>query len=81
MDPRDDAKGVAVDILILRTPDLLTTFVNNCIQMWVSVCCFGTQRFGKEVWEEGVVDKVVVISGRRLYGSGGNGGWVMERWG
>ena len=32
-DPRDDAEGVAVDVLVLRTPDLLTSFVYNCIQM------------------------------------------------
>ena len=28
-DLRDDAEGVAVDVLVLRTPDLLTSFVYN----------------------------------------------------
>ncbi len=30
-DPRDNAKGVAVDEFILRAPDLLTSFVYNCV--------------------------------------------------
>jgi len=30
-DLRDDAEGVAVDVLVLRTPDLLTSFVYNCV--------------------------------------------------
>jgi len=81
LDLRDDAKGVVVDVLVLRTPDLLTTFINNCIQMWVSVCHFGARRLIEEVWEKGVVDEVVVISGRRLYGGSSVGGWVTERWG
>jgi len=71
-----------MDVLVLRTPDLLTAFVNNCIQMWVSVCNFGAWRGGEEVGEEGEIDKVVfVVGGRRLYGGGGDGGWVAERWG
>jgi len=82
LNPRDDTKWVAVDVLVLRTPNLLTTFVNNCVQMWVSVCCFGTCRVRKEVWEEGVVDLVgFVDSGRRLYSSGSDGGQVAKRWG
>ena len=71
-----------MDVLILRTPDLLTMFVNNCIQMWVSISNLGAQGFGKEVWEEGVVDEVgFVDSGRRLYSGGGDRGWVAKRWG
>ena len=65
-----------MDVLILRTPDLLTGFVNNCIQMRVSVCNLEARGFGKEVGEEGEVE-----GGRRLYGSGGDGGRVAERWG
>ena len=30
-DPRDNAEGVAVDVLVLRTPDLLTRFVYNSV--------------------------------------------------
>ena len=82
MDPRDDAKGVAVDVLVLRTPDLLTMFVNNSIQMRVSVCNLGAQRFSEEVWEESEVDGVVFVGGgRRLYGGSGDGGRVAKRWG
>ncbi len=75
-DPRDDAEGVAVDVLVLRTPDLLTGFVNNCIQMRVSVCNLEARWLGEEVGEEGEVE-----GGRRLYGGGGDGGRVAERWG
>src|SRR6266705_1610716 len=75
-DPRDDAEGVAVDVLVLRTPDLLTRFVNNCIQMRVSVSSLEARRFGKEVGEEGEVE-----GGRRLYSGGGDGGRVAKRWG
>jgi len=71
-----------VDVLVLRTPDLLTTFVNNCIQVWVSVSNLDTGRLGEEVWEKGVVDEVgFIIGGRRLYGGGGDRGQVAERWG
>jgi len=75
-DPRDDAEGVAVDVLVLRTPDLLTRFVNNCIQVRVSVSSLEARGFGEEVGEEGEVE-----GGRRLYGGGGDGGRVAERWG
>src|SRR6266581_3910314 len=73
-DPRDDAEGVAVDVLVLRTPNLLTRFVNNCIQMRVSVSNLEARRFGEEVGEEGEIE-----GGRRLYGSSGDGGRVTER--
>jgi len=76
LDPRDDAEGVVVDVLILRTPNLPSTFVNNCVKMQVSIGRFGTRRVGKEVGEEGRVDLVVVNGGRRLYGGGGDGGRV-----
>src|SRR6266704_3462105 len=65
-----------MDVLVLRTPDLLTSFVNNCIQMRVSVCNLEARGFGEEVGEEGEVE-----GGRRLYGGGGDGGRVAERWG
>ncbi len=66
-----------MDVLVLRTPDLLARFVNNCIQMRVSVCNLEAWGFGKEVGEEGEVE-----GGRRLYGGGGgDGGQVAERWG
>ena len=81
MDPRDDTKRVAVDVLVLGTPNLLTTFINNCIQMRVSVCLFSTRGVSEEVAKNGKVDFVVVDSGRRLYRGGGDGGRVVERWG
>jgi len=68
LDPRDNAKGVAVDVLVLRTPDLLTCFVNNCIQVRVSVSSLEARGFGEEVGEKGEVE-----GGRRLYGGGGDG--------
>jgi len=71
-----------MDILVLGTPNLLTTFVNNCIQVRVSVCFLGTCRVSEEVWEKGEVDVVCIVNGgRRLYGGGGDGGWVTKRWG
>src|SRR6266705_7140400 len=75
-DPRDNAEGVAVDVLVLRTPNLLPSFVYNGIQMRVSVSSLEARGFGEEVGEEGVVE-----GGRRLYGGGGDGGRVAERWG
>jgi len=65
-----------MDVLILRTPDLLTGLVNNCIQVRVSVRNLEARRFGEEVGEEGEVE-----GGRRLYGGGGDGGRVAKRWG
>src|SRR6266581_7834824 len=44
--------------------------------MRVSVCDLEAGGFGKEVGEEGEVE-----GGRRLYGGGGDGGRVAERWG
>src|SRR6266581_6570942 len=44
--------------------------------MRVSVGNLQAWRFGEEVGEEGEVE-----GGRRLYGGGGDGGWVAERWG
>jgi len=65
-----------MDVLVLRTPDLLTRFINNCIQVRVSVCSLEARGFGEEVREEGEVE-----GGRRLYGGGGDRGWVAERQG
>jgi len=79
LDLRDDAEGVAVDVLVLGAPNFLTSFVYNCIQMWVSVGLFGARRVGEEVSKDGEVDLVVVDGGRRLYGGGGDGRWVTER--
>src|SRR5712691_3001454 len=42
--------------------------------MRVSVCNLEARGFGEEVGEEGEVE-----GGRRLYGGGGDGGWVAER--
>jgi len=82
LDPRDDAEGVAVDVLVLRTPNLLTTFVNNCVQIWVSVCHFSTRGVSEEVWEEVEVDLVDLVDGRsRLYGGGSDGRRVAKGWG
>src|SRR5712691_1468605 len=44
--------------------------------MRVSVSNLEAQGFGEEGGEEGEVD-----GGRRLYGGGGDGGQVAERWG
>src|SRR5712691_3833156 len=44
--------------------------------MRVSVSNLQARRFGEEVGEEGEVEV-----GRRLYGGGGDGGRVAERWG
>jgi len=44
--------------------------------MWVSVGNLEAQGFGEEVGEEGEVE-----GGRWLYGGGGDGGRVAERWG
>ena len=79
MDLRDDTKRVAVDIFILGTPNLLTTFVNNCIQMWVSVCLFGAHGVSEEVAKDIEVDLIVVNGGRRLYRGSSDGGWVVLR--
>jgi len=65
----------------LWTPNLLATFVNNYVQMQVSVSGLGTRGVGKEVGEEVDVDGVVFVGGRRLYGGGSDGGRVAKRWG
>src|SRR6266705_1262194 len=44
--------------------------------MRVSVGNLEARGFSEEVGEEGEVE-----GGRRLYGGGGDGGWVAERWG
>jgi len=80
LDPRDDTKGVTVDVFILGAPNFPTSFVYNCIEMRVSVSPFSTCRVSEEVAKDGEVNLVVVDSGRRLYGGGGDGGRVSERW-
>ena len=79
MDLRDDAEGVAVDVLVLGAPNFLTSFVYNCIQVRVSVSFLGARRVGEEVSKDGEVDLVVVDGGRRLYGGGSDGGRVAKR--
>jgi len=81
LDPRDDTKGVAVDVLVLGAPNFPTSFVYNYIEMRVSVSPFNTRRVSEEVAKDGEVDLVVVDGGRRLYRGGGDGGQVLERWG
>jgi len=70
-----------VDLLVLRTPNLLAAFINNCIQIRVSVSGLGTRGVSEEVGEKVNIDGVVFVGGRRLYGGGGNRGRVAKRWG
>ena len=60
----------------------MSVAMDDGVEVRVTLSSLDTRRRGKEVREEVEVDlDGFVVGGRRLYGGGGDGGRVAERWG
>jgi len=76
------SKEVLIYKFFLRAPDLPSFFVEDGVLVWVDLSLVSTRWHSKEMREESKVDVIDIIEGgRRLYGGGGDGQWVAERWG
>ncbi len=72
LDGGEKSKQIFAPIFLLGTPDFLTSFVDDSVEVGVSVSGSGTGGFFKEVREEGEVMEVRHQEGG-LYGGGGDG--------
>jgi hypothetical protein len=83
--PGDGEEEILVNVFILRTPDFLTTFIDNGVLMWVVGDGGGTRWGGKEMreeldfWGDGEWEVREDGSGRGRRGDNGNGGF-SDRW-
>ena len=78
----DVGKEIAVHKLVLWAPNLPSLFVEDGVEVGVSRRWVSAWRRSEKVREKIAVDWVDFIDGgRRLYGGGGDRGWVAERWG
>ena len=58
----------------------MSVAMDGCVKVRVTLSSLNTRRRSEEVREEVEVDlEGFVVGGRRLYGGGGDGGWVAER--
>ena len=82
VDARDVSEEVFAYKFFLGAPDPFSVAVDDGIKVRMTLSPFDTRRRSEEVREEGEVDVEGFVSGgRRLYGGGGDGGWIAERWG
>ena len=82
MDARDVSEEVFAYKFFLRTPDVGPVAMDDGVEVWVTLSIRDTRRCSEEMREEVEVDlEGFVIGGRRLYGGGGDGGQIAERWG
>jgi len=58
----------------LRAPNFPSFIVDDGVEVRVSRRQVSARRHSKKVWEEVEVDEDFVVSGRRLYGGGGDWG-------
>jgi len=80
VDARDVSEEVFAYKLFLGAPDVLSVAMDDCVKVRVTLSSLNTRRRSEEVREEVEVDlEGFVVGGRRLYGGGGDGGWVAER--
>jgi len=80
VDARDVSKEVFAYKFFLWTPDGFPVAVDDGVKVRVTLSSLNTRRRSEEVREEVEVDlEGFVVGGRRLYGGGGDGGWVAER--
>ena len=76
----DVGEEVPVNELVLWAPNLPSLFVEDGVEVWVSRRWVSTRWSSEEVGEEVDVGRIGVVGGgRRLYGGGGDRGWVVER--
>ena len=82
LDAGNVSKEVLVHKFLLGVPDFFSMFMENHVKVRILLSCLHTRWRSEEVREEGEVDIIDFIVGRRrLYSSGSNGGWIVERWG
>jgi len=80
MDARDVSEEVFAYEFFLGAPDVLSVAMDDGVEVQVALSSLDTRRRSEEVREEVEVDlECFVVGGRRLYGGGGDGGWVAER--
>jgi len=78
----DVSEEVVVHKFVLWAPNLPSLFVEDGVDVGVSRRRVSTRRRSEEMREKIEVDWVDFVDGsRRLYGGGGDGGQVVERWG
>jgi len=82
VDARDVSEEVFAYKFFLGAPDVFPVVVDDGVEVRVTLSSRDTRRCSEEMREEVEVDlEGFVVGGRRLYGGGGDGGWVAERWG
>ena len=82
MDARDVSEEVFAYKFFLQTPDVLPVAMDNGVEVRVTLSSLNTRWRSEEVREEVEIDlEGFVGGGRRLYGGGGDGGRITERWG
>jgi len=82
VDARDVSEEVFAYKFFLGTPDLFPVTMDDGVEVRVMLSIPNTRRRSKEIREEVKVDLEGFIGGgRRLYGGGGDGGRIAERWG
>ena len=82
MDTRDVSEEVFAYKFFLRAPDGFPVAMDDGVEVRVTLRSRNTRRCSEEMREEVEVDlDGFVIGGKRLYGGGGDGGRIVERWG
>ena len=82
VDAGDVSEEVFAYKFFLWAPDGLPVAVDDGVEVQVTLSSPHTRRCSEEVREEVEVDlDDFVVDGRRLYGGGGDGGRIPERWG
>jgi len=82
VDAGDVSEEVFAYKFFLWTPDGFPVAVDDGVEVRVMLSSPHTRRRSEEMREEVEVDlEGFVGGGRRLYGGGGDGGRIVERWG
>jgi len=82
VDARDVSEEVFAYKFFLGTPDFVSVVVDDGVEVRVTLSSRNTRWRSEEMREEVKVDLEGFVSGgRRLYGGGGDGGRIVERWG
>jgi len=82
VDARDVSEEVFAYKFFLWAPDSVPVVVDNGVEVRVTLSSRNTRWCSEEMREEVKVDlEGFVVGGRRLYGGGGDGGRIAERWG
>jgi len=82
VDARDVSEEVFAYKFFLWTPDGFPVAMDDGVEVQVTLSSPHTRRRSEEMREEVEVDLEGFVSGgRRLYGGGGDGGRIAERWG